>query len=104
MTTTMFLKGLAALINLFPHHQVIFDAAGGKQYMDQLAAGNTLHIILMDIGMPKSDGYEVTAWIKEQYPDIRVSALSTMDSEAAIIGMINNGARDMCSRILTRRN
>lgn len=90
---TMFRKGLAALINLFPHHQVIFDAAGGKQCMDQLAAGNIPHIILMDIGMPKPDGYEVTAWIKDHYPDIRVLALSTMDSEAAIIGMIKSGAR-----------
>lgn len=90
---TMFRKGLAALINLFPRHQVLFDAGGGNECMAKLQAGIIPQIILMDIGMPQPDGYKMTAWIKEYYPDIRVLALSTMDSESAIIRMIRSGAR-----------
>jgi DNA-binding NarL/FixJ family response regulator len=90
---TMFRKGLAALINLFPRHQVLFDAGGGNECMAKLKAGCIPHIILMDIGMPQPDGYKVTAWIKDHYPEIRVLALSTMDSESAIIQMIKSGAR-----------
>jgi DNA-binding NarL/FixJ family response regulator len=89
----MFRKGLAALINLFPNHQVLFDAAGGAECMARLNEGMIPQIMLMDIAMPKPDGYEVTAWVKANYPGIRVLALSTMDSENAIIGMIRSGAR-----------
>ena len=90
---TMFRKGLAALINLFPGHQVLFDAGGGAECMAKLNAGAIPHIILMDIAMPQPDGYVITAWVKNHYPDIRVLALSTMDSETAIIRMIKSGAR-----------
>lgn len=90
---TMFRKGLAALIDLFPGHRVLFDAGGGNECMAKLKAGAIPHIILMDIAMPQPDGYAITTWVKEQYPDIRVLALSTMDSETAIIRMIKSGAR-----------
>lgn len=90
---TMFRKGLAALINLFPGHQVLFDAGGGAECMAALQAGYLPHVILMDIAMPQPDGFAVTAWLKEHYPGIRVLALSTMDSESTIIRMIKSGAR-----------
>jgi DNA-binding NarL/FixJ family response regulator len=47
----------------------------------------------MDIAMPGMDGYATTTWVREHQPDIRVLALSTMDAETAIIGMIRSGAR-----------
>lgn len=90
---TMFRKGLAALINLFPGYQVIFDAAGGSECLALLKKGLVPQVLLMDIAMPKPDGYEVTAWIKKNLPDIAVLALSTMDNELSIIRMIKSGAR-----------
>jgi DNA-binding NarL/FixJ family response regulator len=90
---TMFRKGLAALINLFPLHEVLFDAGGGEECIQLLRGGPTPDIILMDIAMPGMDGYATTAWIRDNLPDIRVLALSTMDAETAIIRMIRSGAR-----------
>lgn len=89
----MFRKGLAALINLFAGYRVAFDSGGGDECMAMLRAGNIPDILLMDIAMPQPDGYVVTAWVKDYYPDVRVLALSTMDSEKAIIRMVKNGAR-----------
>jgi DNA-binding NarL/FixJ family response regulator len=89
----MFRKGLAALINLFPGYRVGFDAGGGEECMTALSAGNVPQILLMDIAMPQPDGYVVTAWMRDHYPDVRILALSTMDSEKAIIRMVKNGAR-----------
>jgi DNA-binding NarL/FixJ family response regulator len=89
----MFRKGLAALINLFPGYRVSFDAGGGAECMASLNAGLAPDILLMDIAMPQTDGYVVTGWVKDHYPDVRVLALSTMDSEKAIIRMVKNGAR-----------
>jgi DNA-binding NarL/FixJ family response regulator len=90
---TMFRKGLAALINLFPGYQVLFDAGGGVECIRQLQTGATPDILLMDIVMPEMDGYTATTWVRDNLPDIRVLALSTMDAETAIIRMIRSGAK-----------
>ncbi len=90
---TMFRKGLITLINLFPNYSVLFDASNGKDFIKQLNPKKLPDIVLMDITMPEMDGYATTEWIHKNYPDIKVLALSTMDSEAAIIKMIKSGAK-----------
>jgi DNA-binding NarL/FixJ family response regulator len=90
---TMFRKGLTALINLFPGYEVLFDAGGGEECMRQMQAGQAPDILLMDIAMPGMDGFATTAWVRDNWPEIRVLALSTMDAETAIIRMIKSGAR-----------
>lgn len=89
----MFRKGLMALINLFPNYKVLFDAANGKDFINQLNKNQLPDIALLDITMPEMDGYATAEWIKNNYPDIKILALSTMDSESAIIKMIRSGAK-----------
>jgi DNA-binding NarL/FixJ family response regulator len=90
---TMFRKGLASLINFFPNYKVLFDVANGKELIDQLDKNQLPAIVLLDIVMPGMDGYATAEWIRDNYPDIKVLALSTMDSETAIIKMIKSGSR-----------
>jgi DNA-binding NarL/FixJ family response regulator len=90
---SMFRKGLAALINLFPNYEVLLDAGNGKELIRQLQPDNLPHILLLDIAMPEMDGYATAAWVKQQHPEIKILALSTMDGETAIIKMIKNGAK-----------
>lgn len=89
----MFRKGLAILINLFPGYEVLFDAANGRDLIDKLNPEQLPAIVLMDISMPEMDGYATTEWLRNNYPDIKVLALSTMDAETAIIKMVKCGAR-----------
>jgi DNA-binding NarL/FixJ family response regulator len=89
----MFRKGLAALINFFPKYKVLFDVANGKELIEQLNPGQLPDIALLDIAMPEMDGYATAEWIRDNYPDIKILALSTMDSESSIIKMIKSGAR-----------
>ncbi|HMG69411.1 MAG TPA: response regulator transcription factor [Chitinophagaceae bacterium] len=89
----MFRKGLASLINLFPGYKVLFDAANGQELIKQLQPRHLPDILLLDIVMPEMDGYATANWVRVNYPEIRILALSTMDAETAIIKMIKNGAK-----------
>ncbi len=89
---TMFRKGLKTLINFFANYEVTLDASNGKDFIAQLNSKHLPDIVLMDINMPDMDGYATAEWLTNNYPDIKVLALSTMDSETAIIKMIKSGA------------
>ncbi|HLK27912.1 MAG TPA: response regulator transcription factor [Puia sp.] len=90
---TMFRKGLASLVNLFPNYKVLFDATNGQDFIKQLQPRSLPDIVLLDIAMPEMDGYATANWIRANYPEIKILALSTMDAETAIIKMIKNGAK-----------
>ena len=86
-------KGLCALINFFPPYKVLFEADNGKDMISKIDPNQLPDMILLDINMPDMDGYETASWLRASYPGIKILALSTMDSEAAIIKMIQSGAR-----------
>jgi DNA-binding NarL/FixJ family response regulator len=90
---TMFRKGLAVLINLFPQYKVLMDVSNGREFIDELKPDHLPDLVLLDIHMPVMDGYATAAWLRANHPDIRVIALSTMDSDTTIIKMIRQGAR-----------
>ena len=90
---TMFRKGLSNLVNLFANYKVLFDAGDGKEFIDQLKPPHLPDIVLLDISMPGMDGYMTADWLRVNYPEIKVLALSTMDSDTAIIKMIKLGAK-----------
>ena len=85
-------NGLASLIKNFGH-DVLFEANNGEDLVKLIKEGKRPDLVLMDINMPVKDGYETASWLKENYPEIKVLALSMLDDENAIIRMIKNGAR-----------
>lgn len=86
-------NGLASLINTFDGYKVLFQAANGQELIDTLNPKNLPDVILLDINMPKKDGYETAKWLKAKYPEIKILALSMYDNETAIIRMLKNGAK-----------
>lgn len=90
---TLLRKGLSNLLKEVGH-TVLLEADNGKSFIEQLQNTKNLpEVVLLDINMPQMDGYETAAWIKNNYPDIKVLALSMYDDETAIIRMLKNGAR-----------
>ncbi len=85
-------NGLANLIDTFSGFKVLFQASNGQELIDTLKPKALPDIVLMDINMPKKNGYETTKWLKEMYPQVKVLALSMYDNESAVIRMIKNGA------------
>ena len=69
------------------------EAANGKEFIEQIDPNRLPHIALLDIAMPEMDGYQTAAWLRTHYPEVKILALSTMESETAILRMIRAGAR-----------
>jgi len=85
-------NGLASLVKNLGY-DVVFEADNGKDFLDKLKTKPLPDLVLMDINMPVMDGYSTTAWLRDNYPQVKVVALSTMESETAIIKMIKSGAK-----------
>jgi len=85
-------RGLADLIRNLGH-EVLFEANNGLEFCEKLKSDGVPDFVLLDINMPKMDGYETALWIKKNHPEIKVLALSMYDDENAVIRMLKNGAR-----------
>ena len=60
--------------------EVVGEAQDGTQGV-AMAASLRPDVVLMDLRMPSSDGFEATAQIVNQLPDVRVVVLSAYESE-----------------------
>ena len=83
--TKVFLWGLKKL-------NINYLLAENGQIAIDLCKENLFDIILMDINMPIMNGIETTKWLKENFPNVHVLALSVEDDEKTILEMIKSGA------------
>ncbi|MCY1531808.1 Oxygen regulatory protein NreC [compost metagenome] len=88
----LFRSGLAALLGEFPELTISFEAANGRQLQENIKTHLLPDVVLMDINMPIMDGRKTTAWLKANYPEIRVLALSMFNAEKEVIAMLRAGA------------
>jgi DNA-binding NarL/FixJ family response regulator len=86
-------NGLANLIESFGNYKVLFEADNGNDFIKKLNPSLLPDVILMDINMPEMDGYQTCLWLKDNYPGIKVLALSMYDNENSIIKMFKAGAK-----------
>ena len=86
-------QALSGLIQRMDDYEVMFEASNGKELIRHFKMKMVPDLVLLDINMPEMDGYETALWLKNNYPEVKVLALSMFDQEAAIVGMLRNGAR-----------
>ena len=68
-------QGLRALLALCPQVEVVGEAIDGREAVNMVAKRQP-DVVLMDMQMPVMDGLEATKCIKEQWPAVRVVALT----------------------------
>jgi len=86
----LFREGLKLLLASLEEVGEIMEAADGEIFLQMI---KTYHpdLVLMDIEMPRVNGIEATTKALEQYPDLKIMALSMFGDEEYFQKMIDAG-------------
>jgi DNA-binding NarL/FixJ family response regulator len=87
----LFREGLRTLLSIRPDMEVVGEAATGDEAVALVEALRP-SVVLMDLRMPKLDGIQATARLRERCPDIPVLVLTTFDDDANLFGALRAGA------------
>jgi len=79
-------------LSFFDDFVVKFTAVNGIDLVEKLEINHNIDLILMDIEMPKMNGIEATAIVKQKYPQIKIIMLTVFDNDENIFKSIKAGA------------
>lgn len=86
----MVISGLTNMLRPFKHIQVVSHFLNGKDLMARLA-DHLPDVILMDIMMPGIQGPELVRWTKSLYPQMKILAVTSLDTPGQIRNMMQCG-------------
>lgn len=89
----LFRKGISFLLEKEKNIKVIFEASDGSELISFLKE-SSIHpdIIIMDLKMPILNGVEATKLIRNEFPKIKIIALTSYNSKSFVANMISVGA------------
>lgn len=88
----LFLKSLSLMLRSFNNYNVVVEAVNGKNLQEKMNDIKIVpEIMLIDVNMPVMDGIATATWVNQNYPSIKLVALSQNDGDKTIIGMIKAG-------------
>ena len=88
----LFLKSLSLMLQSFNNYEVTVEAVNGKDLQEKMNDIKIVpEIMLIDVNMPVMDGIATATWVNQNYPSVKMVALSQNDGDKTIIGMIKAG-------------
>jgi NarL family two-component system response regulator LiaR len=88
---TMVRRGLATFLKVFDDFKLVGEAENGADAI-QLCSEVLPDVILMDMVMPEMDGASATRFIRQQFPQVQVIALTSFKEGALIKNALEAGA------------
>jgi DNA-binding NarL/FixJ family response regulator len=88
---TILREGLRSLLREHDNLQVVGEAADGRSGI-RLTLSQKPDLVLMDLSMPKMNGFEAIREIKKTEPDIKIIALTVHNTEEYILMTLQAGA------------
>ena len=85
-------KALEEKLSFYADIVIKDTAENGQELLDILEKNQVIDLILMDVEMPKMNGIQATAFIKNKYPQIKVLILTVFDNDENIFNAIKAGA------------
>ncbi len=90
---TMVRKGYVSILSADPDFEVVADEANGEELLQRLEQVNPpADICLLDVSMPKMNGYETLLALRSLYPKMRFLILTQLEHEFIVIKMLKAGA------------
>jgi DNA-binding NarL/FixJ family response regulator len=86
------LKAINDNLSIFPDLEIKYSASNGEELLQKLQDNSSIHVVLMDIEMPKMNGIEAVSQINRRYPQIKIIMLTVFDNEENIFRSIQAGA------------
>jgi len=96
-----FRNGLKMVVNRLKYAKVTGEASNGKEFLDLLTKEEP-DIVLIDIQMPLMNGIDATRAALEDYPDLKIVALTMFDDEEYVQSMIDAGAKGFLLKNITK--
>jgi two-component system invasion response regulator UvrY len=90
----LFRKGLISLIEMVENNfTILFEADDGADLQKKIDKNNPPDIILMDVNMPRMDGFACAEWVRDNFSDVRVLVISMIEKEETIVRMLKLGVK-----------
>jgi DNA-binding NarL/FixJ family response regulator len=87
-------QALKGIISNFENFEVVLECENGKELITKIKTLKTIpDIVMLDISMPEMNGFDTALWLRENFPEIKIIALSMQNDEQSVIKMIRNGAK-----------
>lgn len=88
----LFLKSLGLMLSSFNNYDVVLEALNGKDMQEKIRNKKSVpEIMLIDVNMPVMDGIATAQWLNENYPAMKLVALSMNNNDNTIINMLKAG-------------
>ena len=96
---TLFRKGLINLIELVCSNcEILFEADNGFDLQQKITKEKEPDILLLDVNMPKMDGFATVQWLTENFPIVKILVVSMVEKEESIVRMLKLGVKGYLSK------
>ncbi|WP_353418984.1 response regulator transcription factor [Staphylococcus warneri] len=85
-------QGLEFLLSTVEDIEVVQGFAEGKLFLDYLENNEQPDIVLLDLVMPDMNGIEITEYLKNNYPNIKILVLTSYVDDEHVISALEKGA------------